>query len=218
MSGQRVLDVGTGTGVLPRNMYRYGADWTGTDSVEAQIREARRLSKGMEIAYEVAAAEELDFPEGSFHVITACQCFFYFDHERACPRFFRMLEPGGRLLLLYMAWLPFEDEIAGKSEELVLRYNPSWSGAGETMHPIDIPDCYGERFTLVSSEEYPLSVPFTRESWHGRMRACRGIGASLPAEELAEWETEHLAMLAETAPEEFEVKHYAACAELKVKK
>ena len=29
ISGQKVLDLGTGTGVLPRNMYPYGAKWTG---------------------------------------------------------------------------------------------------------------------------------------------------------------------------------------------
>ena len=29
--GQSVLDLGTGTGVLPRNMYSFGAKWTGTD-------------------------------------------------------------------------------------------------------------------------------------------------------------------------------------------
>ena len=29
--GQSVLDLGTGTGVLPRNMYLYGASWTGVD-------------------------------------------------------------------------------------------------------------------------------------------------------------------------------------------
>ena len=28
VEGQEVLDLGTGTGVLPRNMYRYGAHWT----------------------------------------------------------------------------------------------------------------------------------------------------------------------------------------------
>ena len=27
--GQKILDLGTGTGVLPRNMYRYGAKWIG---------------------------------------------------------------------------------------------------------------------------------------------------------------------------------------------
>ena len=31
IKGQRVLDLGTGTGVLPRNMYHSGAEWTGTD-------------------------------------------------------------------------------------------------------------------------------------------------------------------------------------------
>ena len=31
VSGQKVLDLGTGTGVLPRNLYRFSAKWTGTD-------------------------------------------------------------------------------------------------------------------------------------------------------------------------------------------
>lgn len=34
--GQQVLDLGTGTGVLPRNMYRYGAKWTGADISKEQ--------------------------------------------------------------------------------------------------------------------------------------------------------------------------------------
>lgn len=33
-SGQSVPDLGTGTGVLPRNMYHYGAKWVGTDISE----------------------------------------------------------------------------------------------------------------------------------------------------------------------------------------
>ncbi len=37
--GQKVLDIGTGTGVLPRNMYRYGAKWIGTDISEKQIEQ-----------------------------------------------------------------------------------------------------------------------------------------------------------------------------------
>ena len=34
---QKVLDLGTGTGVLPRNMYRFGAKWTGTDISPPQL-------------------------------------------------------------------------------------------------------------------------------------------------------------------------------------
>ena len=215
IDGQTVLDLGTGTGVLPRNMYRYGAKWTAADISENQIEQARILSKDLNISYLAASTEDIHFDDHSFDVITACQCFFYFDHEKAAPNLCRMLKPGGSILVLYMAWLPFEDNIAGESEKLVLKYHPQWSGAGETVHPIEIPDCYREKFELVYHEEYPLKVPFTRESWNGRMKACRGIGASLSESEIALWEAEHKKLLAEIAPDTFEVLHYGAIAELK---
>ncbi|MDO4399568.1 MAG: methyltransferase domain-containing protein [Coriobacteriia bacterium] len=214
VKGQRILDVGTGTGVLPRNMHAYGGKWIGADISEEQISQARRLSGGMDIEYRVVSAEELDFPVGTFDVITACQCFWYFRHERVAPLFHKALKPSGKLVVLYMAWLPFEDEIAGASESLVLKYHPQWSGAGESIHPIDIPDSYREGFELTYHEEYRLGIPFTRGSWHGRMKACRGVGASLSAGELKSWDREHRELLLEIAPERFDILHYAAFAEL----
>ena len=47
--GQKILDLGTGTGVLPRNMYSYGGKWIGTDISEEQIEQAKHLSVGMNI-------------------------------------------------------------------------------------------------------------------------------------------------------------------------
>ena len=155
-NGQKILDVGTGTGVLPRNMHVYGGVWVGVDISDEQISQAKMLSQGMGIEYRVAPAEELDCPDESFDVVTACQCFWYFDHQRSAPLFRRLLKPGGKLLVLYLAWLPFEDEIAGASEQLVRKFNPLWSGAGETVHPIDIPDSYLEHFDLVHHEEWRL--------------------------------------------------------------
>lgn len=220
INGQKVLDLGTGTGVLPRNMYKHGAKWVGADISENQIIEARRLTeeKGMDISYIVSSSENVDFPDETFDVITACQCFWYFDHKVTTPKFARMLKKDGRLLVLYMAWLPFEDKIAGASENLVLMYSPNWSGARETRHPIFIPECVYDYFEPVYNEEYNIKVPFNRETWHGRMIACRGVGASLSAEELANWEKEHIALLNKIAPTEFEILHYAAMVELKVKK
>ena len=213
--GQQVLDLGTGTGVIPRHMYQYGAKWTGTDISQEQIAQARILSKGMDIDYYATPAEDIRFPEQSFDVITACQCFWYFNHEQMHPLVYRILKPNGRIVILYMAWLPFEDKIAGASEKLVLKYSPNWSGAGEFIHPISIPDCYHQNFELVYHEEYPLKVRFTRESWNGRMKSCRGVSASLSAKETEKWEQEHLSLLNEIAPEEFEILHYGAIAELK---
>lgn len=219
IQGQNVLDLGTGTGVLPRNMYRYGAKWTGTDISPEQIAAAKEMAaaENEDIDFQAVSAENISFPKASFDVVTACQCFWYFDHEKVMPVLYDLLKPEGKLLILYMAWLPFEDEIAGASEELVLKYSPKWSGAGETRKPIWIPDVCYRYFELEDHEEYDVMIPFTRESWHGRMKACRGVGASLSGEELENWEREHIALLERIAPAEFEVLHYAALALLKKK-
>ena len=218
IEGQKVLDLGTGSGVLPRNMYRFGAKWTGTDISPEQIEQAKKLASdaGMDIEFKAVSAEKLDFPAETFDVLTACQCFWYFDHEKVAPEFARILKKDGRLVILYMAWLPLEDEIARKSEDLIRKYNPVWSGGGETRHPIWIPDVMYDYFEMEEHEEYDVKVPFTRESWHGRIFASRGIGASLPPDELAKWDAEHRALLADV-PDSFEVLHYAAIAVLKKK-
>ena len=214
--GQKVLDIGTGTGVLPRNMYGYGAKWTGTDISENQIDQAKRLAKeaGMDIVFIASGAEELSFPDDSFDVITACQCIWYFDHDKTAPKFADMLKKGGKLLILYMGWLPYEDPVAGKSEEIILKYNPDWTSYGDTVHPVWVPEQYLDRFTLLTQKEFRVDIPFSREGWHGRMRACRGVGASMSLEVLSAWDQEHREMLKETAPERFFVKHYISIAEL----
>lgn len=213
--GQKVLDLGTGTGVIPRNMQQFGAEWTGTDISENQIEQAKKLSAGMNIEYFASSAEELSFPDDTFDVITACQCFWYFNHEKLAPKLHKMLKSGGSYVMMSMEWLPFEDDIARASEELVLKYNPDWNGAGEAMHPIYVPDCYRKYFDVVYSNEYYLDVPFTRESWNGRMRACRGVGASLPPEKIAAWEKEHIALLESIAPQSFTIRHFGAIVQLK---
>ena len=218
--GQTVLDIGTGTGVLPRNMYRYGAKWTGTDIAENQIGQAKSLAReaGMEIDFFTAKAEEVSFPDNTFDVITACQCIWYFDHDVTAESFAKMLKPGGSFLILYMGWLPYEDPVAGKSEEIILKHNPDWNAYGDTVHPVWVPDQYLKNFELVSQKETRVDVPFTREGWHGRMRACRGVGASLSPAEVEAWNKEHMAMLEREAPEQFLVKHYISIAHLSVRK
>lgn len=102
IKGQRVLDLGTGTGVLPRNMYKFGAEWVGTDISPEQIEQAKILSEsaGMNIDFRAVSAEKIDFPSESFDVLTACQCFWYFDHDKVAPEFSRILKKDGKLVVL----------------------------------------------------------------------------------------------------------------------
>lgn len=213
VKGQRVLDLGTGTGVLPRNMYKYGAEFVGVDISENQIAYAKKLSEenGMNIKYFISSAEELDFEDNSFDVVTAVQCFMYFDRKVVLPKIHRMLKKDGHLCILFMSYLPSESEITAESERLILKYNPDWSGSQYKPNKNTdciTPDWCGSMFIAENKFGYDINVRFTREGWNGRMKTCRGIGASvLSNEERAEWEREHRAYL-ETVPESFDIPHW----------
>lgn len=72
------LDIGTGTGVLPRNMYSFGAHFTGIDIAENQICMAKELSKDMNIDYVTCNADTLPFSDGQFDSVSAVQVLAVF--------------------------------------------------------------------------------------------------------------------------------------------
>lgn len=200
-SGQRILDLGTGTGVLPRGMYPYGGLWTGTDISEKQIEQAKRLSAGMNIRYLALSAENLDFAEDSFDIITAAQCFWYFDPDVVVPKIRRFLRPGGRFLKLYMSYVK-EEPITQDSNGLVRRINGNWSGGNPAIR-----DLTTHYFDDPQTEVLEVDLPFTRETWHGRMLSSRGVLAAMNEEGVRQFDAEHRKMLEEKYPERFTVRH-----------
>lgn len=46
-----------------------------------------------------------------------------------------------------------------------------------------------------------VDLPFTRETWHGRMMASRGVMASMDVNKIAQFDREHMAMLKNKYPE-----------------
>lgn len=174
----------------------------------------------MNIDYVTASAETIDFPDKSFDTVTACQCFMYFNKDIVLPKIHKVLKDNGYLCILFMAWLPYESEIAKRSEELILKYNPDWNGAHYRVDKskakkYDTPDWCGGMFENENRFGYEVNLNFTRDSWHGRMKACRGIGASsLSQKQIDKWEKEHLEYL-ETLPGCFEIPHWVTVINLK---
>ena len=206
---QDILDLGTGTGVLARAFAQQGAHVIGIDIAEAQIVTARQLAaqEHLDIRFMTCAAEEAAFPPQSFEIISCGQSWLYFDTQRMLPLIKTWLKPGGKLVLTYLSWLPRKDPIAQASEQLILRYNPHWSdadfpGSRTIQHAWSRQD-----FRLVTYHAYEEGIPFTRESWRGRMRACRGIGAALPADEVTHFDQEHDALLRQIASDTFTILH-----------
>ena len=202
VQGSRWLDLGTGTGVIPRGLAKYGADIIATDISEQQITEAIALSKDYSnIKYEVLASEDISYPEHSFDAVTACQCFWYFDPNTVVPVIKSLLKPGGVFLKLYMSYLK-EESIAQDSNSIVKRINGNWKGASPALQDLNT-----HYFEDPHTETMLVDIPFTRESWHGRMMASRGVMASMNAEQLAQFDAEHRKMLEEKYPERFTVRH-----------
>jgi SAM-dependent methyltransferase len=207
--GQDILDLGTGTGVLARAFAKQGAGVVAIDIATEQIDAARQLAfqEHLDIRFLTSAAEALEFPPDAFDVISCGQSWLYFDHQRIIPLVKTWLKPGGKLVLTYLSWLPRKDPIARASEQLILRYNPHWSdadfpGSRTIQHAWARPD-----FRLVTYHTYEEGIPFTRESWRGRIRASRGIGAALSPDEVERFDQEHDALLRRIAPDAFSIVH-----------
>jgi SAM-dependent methyltransferase len=206
---QRVLDLGTGTGLVARELARRGATVSGIDVAPGQIEAARRSAadEGLVIDFVVAAAEACPFAANSFDLAIASQCWMYFDVERTLAELRRVLAPGGRLVTTHFSWLPRVDEIARASEALVLSANPSWHGGDWTGTIAAEPAWAAGRATVEAMFWFDADVPFTRAGWRGRMRACRGVGATLAEPAVVAFDAALGAWLDANAPPAFTIRH-----------
>ena len=196
--GQRILDLGSGTAILPVKMYHTGAEFTATDISENQIAYGRKNAsdRGMEnIDFRVCSAEDTGFDDNSFDVVTAMQCFQYFDKEKATAEIRRVLKPDGRFCKIFMDWLPYQDSVIYELEQLVLKYNPSWNGCGFGEFRYNYPDWAENKFEIETIHSYNATLTFTKEAWLERVKTCRGVGASLPQKKVAEFENEYRELL-----------------------
>ena len=206
---QKILDLGTGTGVIALQMARQGCEVWATDISEFQIRMAKTLAdrENLHINFAVASAESTSFANNSFDIITANQCFLYFYLHTALPAILRMLKPNGKLVVSHFSWLPQVSAIAKASEQLILAHNPKWQAHGYNGRTL--PDYPGMQPTFHYSGYfyYDVETPFTRESWRGRIRASRGVGASLSEAEIKKFDDAHTQMLDEMTSADFTITH-----------
>lgn len=110
-------------------------------------------------------------------------------------------------MVSHFSHLPRLDPIARASEELVLQYNPEWSGADWDGRIPARPGWSRETFELRAMFYYDEAVSFSKESWRGRVRALRGVGATLSEPQVRAFDEEHEALLDTIASDTFSILH-----------
>ena len=207
LPNQRFLDLGTGTGALARRFAANGCDVVGLDISVPSLVHAMQDRATREVRYVAAMAEAPPFRDGIFDVVIASQCWLYFDKRRTVPEVRRVLKRAGVLVTSHFSFMPRADDIVRQSEELVLRYNPQWTGADWDGFVPEQPEWSRGLAAVRARFCYDEAIWFTREEWRGRMRALRGIGASLPAEQVAVFDRDHDTLLRRIAPDRFPLVH-----------
>ncbi|HYE78930.1 MAG TPA: class I SAM-dependent methyltransferase [bacterium] len=208
--GQRILDLGTGTGTMARGFARKAAEVIGLDRSPELLAQAERLARQLElnIRWVQGTAEETGLPEGAFDVVSAGQCWHWFDRSAAAREVRRLLAPGGRLVIAHYDWISLPGNVMDATDALILRYKPDLDdlavkyAAGVGLYGAWLRELALDGFGGFETFSFDHDVIATHEAWRGRIRASANVGASLPADEVARFDTEYAALLAGRFPED----------------
>ena len=208
--GHRALDLGTGTGTVALGLAENGLDVVGLDIAAELLDVARRAAdeRGLKAVFTEGNAEATGFADSTFDLVTAGQCWWWFDSDQAAAEAHRVLVPGGRLLICDFSYLPLPGNVAERTEALVLDHNPGWPKAGwRGVHPEQVMALDYAGFTEVESFSYVVDVPFSHEAWRGRIRTCNGVGSALSAAAVEVFDAELARLLSLEFPEPLAIPH-----------
>ena len=194
LKGQRILDLGTGTGTVARGFSRAGCNVTAIDPSEQLIEQAKLIDNeiGINIDYLVATAENTKQANQTFDVVSAGQCWHWFNYHEAIQEIKRVINPTGRLVIGHFDWLPIKNSVPELTEQLILKFNPHWTmGGGTGFYPQWTIQLLEAGFLDIETYSFDIEVPYSHEAWRGRIRASAGIAASLSQSEVEKFDQEH---------------------------
>lgn len=215
--GQEIVDLGTGTGSLARGFARRGCRVIGMDPDSRLLAQARELDAevGVGVDYRIGRAEETALATGSVDVVSAGQCWHWFDRALAAREASRILRPDGAILIAHFDWIPLPGNLVEATEKLIEAHNPRWRfGGGLGVYPQWLRDLGEAGFRDIATFSYDLHVPYSPEAWRGRVRASGGVGGAMSEPEISAFDRELESLLSKQFPADILGVHHRVFAVL----
>jgi SAM-dependent methyltransferase len=176
-SGDRLLDVGCGTGVVAITAAKLGAQVAGIDLTPELLQRARQNASISEVSvdWREGDAENLPFDDGFFDVVVS-----QFGHifaprpEVALGEMLRVLKPGGNIA--FSTWPP--EGHVGRSSALIAKYLPPPPGVPSPAlwgEPRVIQERFGNQVKDIIFDRAHMTVPVLSVQLH-RANSERVIG------------------------------------------
>jgi SAM-dependent methyltransferase len=171
--GRTVVDLGAGTGKLTRLLLPTGARVIAVEP----IPEMRAHIEGAEVLD--GTAEAIPLPDGSADVVTVAQALHWFDQERALPEIYRVLRPGGSLVLVWNM-RDLDDSVQRGVEELLepIRFDVPGQIAGAWREPL----ARSELFGPPTVGAFTYEQQFTTDDLCDRVASTSFVAALPPVE------------------------------------
>lgn len=201
--GDRVLDVGTGSGIVAIVAAQRGATATGVDPTPellAKARENAQIAGHGDVAWHEGVAEALPFSDAAFDVVLSQYAHMFSRRPEAAAReMLRVLRPGG--LIAFAAWTP--EGLGARLMELGGRYSIGAPDAAAPSpfrwgDPLAVHDYLGEDIHGLGFEHRALLLPalspgharlLFEETFAPTVLLARALAEDPPR--LAAWRKEH---------------------------
>lgn len=110
-----VADIGAGTGISSRLLAHWGAR---VIALEPNVAMREAAEPHPQLSFQAGTAEQTGLADGAVNVVTCCQSFHWFDAPAALAEFSRILQPGGRVALLWNDW-DIDDPTTGAYRQII---------------------------------------------------------------------------------------------------